>query len=87
MGTVASRTERAMRAQVGTRRYGSEEAKPITWIQQPEGSTPSISEMFAFHATTMANTLNCPILVFSRHGNMPALLSHYRWAPEQSQAR
>ncbi len=26
----------------------------------------------------MANTLKCPLIVFSRKGNMPALLSHYR---------
>jgi pyruvate kinase len=32
----------------------------------------------AYHATTMANTVNAPLLVFSRQGNMPALLSHYR---------
>ena len=78
MHTVSQRTEAAMRAMVGARRYGSDEAKPITWIQSPGDSAPSISEMFAFHATTMANTLDCPILVFSRNGNMPALLSHYR---------
>jgi pyruvate kinase len=32
----------------------------------------------AYHATTMANTVHAPLLVFSRQGNMPALLSHYR---------
>ncbi|KAL8141798.1 hypothetical protein V2J09_014830 [Rumex salicifolius] len=34
--------------------------------------------MFAFHATMMANTLNTPIIVFTKTGSMPILLSHYR---------
>lgn len=34
--------------------------------------------MFAYHATTMANTVSAPLLVFSRQGGMPVLLSHYR---------
>lgn len=37
-----------------------------------------MGEMFAFHATTMANTLNTPIIVFTRTGSMAVLLSHYR---------
>ena len=37
-----------------------------------------MSEMFAFHATMMANTLGASILVFTRSGFMAALLSHYR---------
>lgn len=37
-----------------------------------------MSEMFAFHATMMANTLGASILVFTRSGFMPTLLSHYR---------
>ncbi|GAV87050.1 PK domain-containing protein/PK_C domain-containing protein [Cephalotus follicularis] len=37
-----------------------------------------MGEMFAFHATTMANTLNTPIIVFTRTGSMAILLSHYR---------
>lgn len=53
----------------------------------PISSTPPIQlgafkshmgEMFAFHATTMANTLNAPIIVFTRTGSMAILLSHYR---------
>jgi len=79
MATVAQRTEHAMSQEVGSRRNGSQESYPITWIQQTDpNAETSVSEMFAFHATTMANTLGCPILVFSRYGNMPALLSHYR---------
>nr|GEW51703.1 plastidial pyruvate kinase 2-like [Tanacetum cinerariifolium] len=51
------------------------------------GSTPSnlgqafknhMSEMFAFHATSMANTLGTSIVVFTRTGFMAVLLSHYR---------
>ncbi|MBA0685426.1 hypothetical protein Goari_013086 [Gossypium aridum] len=37
-----------------------------------------MGEMFAFHSTTMANTLNTPIVVFTRTGSMAILLSHYR---------
>lgn len=36
------------------------------------------SEMFAFHATMMANTLGASVLVFTRSGFMAMLLSHYR---------
>ncbi|MFQ6665747.1 hypothetical protein Gotur_032365 [Gossypium turneri] len=36
-----------------------------------------MGEMFAFHSTTMANTLNTPIVVFTRTGSMAILLSHY----------
>ncbi|KAK8703196.1 hypothetical protein V6N13_021522 [Hibiscus sabdariffa] len=35
-------------------------------------------EMFAFHSTTMADTLNTPVMVFTRTGSMAILLSHYR---------
>ncbi|KAL9246921.1 hypothetical protein vseg_020399 [Gypsophila vaccaria] len=34
--------------------------------------------MFAFHATTMANTLDTPLIVFTRTGSMAVLLSHFR---------
>ncbi|XP_071722358.1 pyruvate kinase isozyme G, chloroplastic-like [Rutidosis leptorrhynchoides] len=37
-----------------------------------------MGEMFAYHATTMANTLNTPIIVFTRTGSMAIQLSHYR---------
>eukprot|EP00249_Psilotum_nudum_P021283 c28049_g1_i3 orf=342-2216(+) len=37
-----------------------------------------MSEMFAFHATMMSNTLATSILVFTRSGFMAMLLSHYR---------
>lgn len=37
-----------------------------------------MSEMFAYHATTMADTLATPIIVFTRTGSMAILLSHYR---------
>ncbi len=58
----------------GTRRYGSDEAEPIDWIVPPfSESKPGsaitsvgLSEMFAYHATTMANTIKSSLLVFSR---------------------
>jgi pyruvate kinase len=67
----------------GARRYGSEEAPPIDWIVPPTrrataNTDAALSEMFAYHATTMANTVHAPLMVFSRQGNMPSLLSHYR---------
>lgn len=36
------------------------------------------SEMFAFHATMMSNTLKTSIVMFTRTGSMAILLSHYR---------
>lgn len=85
MATVALRTERSMASYSGSRRYGSEEAAPIDWIVPPTRTgaagtmtTPGLSEMFAYHATTMANTVRTSLVVFSRKGNMPVLLSHYR---------
>jgi len=85
MATVALRTERSMASYAGARRYGSEEAAPIDWIVPPTRTgapgtmtTPGLSEMFAYHATTMANTIRTTLVVFSRKGNMPVLLSHYR---------
>ena len=57
----------------GTRRYGSEEAEPIDWIVSPSTSaspgfmtSPGLSEMFAYHAVTMANTIKTSLIVFSR---------------------
>ncbi|ONI06128.1 hypothetical protein PRUPE_5G042500 [Prunus persica] len=37
-----------------------------------------MGEMFAFHSTTIANSLQTPIIVFTRTGSMAVLLSHYR---------
>ncbi|KAI5076322.1 hypothetical protein GOP47_0008387 [Adiantum capillus-veneris] len=37
-----------------------------------------MSEMFAYHATMMSNTLGTAVLVFTRSGFMAMLLSHYR---------
>ncbi|KAM1371926.1 hypothetical protein PS2_041772 [Malus domestica] len=37
-----------------------------------------MSEMFAYHATMMSNTLGTSIVVFTRSGFMAILLSHYR---------
>jgi len=85
MATVAKRTENAMLTYQGTRRFGSEESEPIDWIVAPKSESksgsmtqPGLSEMFAYHATTMANTISTSLVVFSRKGHMPALLSHYR---------
>ena len=37
-----------------------------------------MSEMFAYHATIMSNTLGTSIVVFTRTGFRATLLSHYR---------
>jgi hypothetical protein len=63
-----------LRGDLGTRRYGSEEAEPIDWIVPPGSiskgpgrfTNPGLSEMFAYHATTMANTIKTSLIVFSR---------------------
>eukprot|EP01025_Chloroclados_australasicus_P041325 TRINITY_DN4372_c0_g1_i4.p1 TRINITY_DN4372_c0_g1~~TRINITY_DN4372_c0_g1_i4.p1 ORF type:complete len:640 (+),score=92.90 TRINITY_DN4372_c0_g1_i4:143-1921(+) len=83
MSTVAMRTEKSLQLYEGLRRYGSEEAPPIDWIIPPDRRTShtsdaNLSEMFAFHAAAMANMIKTTLMVFSRKGNMPALLSHYR---------
>ena len=61
----------------GTRRYGSDEAEPIDWIVPPFSdakpgaaiTSVGLSEMFAYHATTMANTVKSSLLVFSRRAS------------------
>lgn len=55
----------------GARRFGSDEAPPIDWLSPPSNwsGTPSdreLSEMFAYHSVTMANTVRAPLLVFSK---------------------
>lgn len=76
MSIVAKRTEFSMTKYQGQRRFGTEHALPISWISQE--SRERVNETFAYHTTTMANTLGIPVLVFTATGNMPALLSHYR---------
>jgi len=81
MSTVATHTERSMLSYSGSRRHGTHSADKIDWITPPQwrGSTElGISDMFAYHASIMANTLKTSLVVFTRKGNMPALLSHYR---------
>ncbi|XP_068666255.1 plastidial pyruvate kinase 2-like [Aristolochia californica] len=65
MHTVALRTEATM--------MGGE--KPSNLGQAFKNH---MSEMFAFHATMMSNTLGTSIVVFTRTGFMSILLSHYR---------
>ncbi|GFZ17066.1 plastidial pyruvate kinase 3 [Actinidia rufa] len=65
MHTVALRTEASL--PISTNPLGQSTAYKI-----------HMGGMFAFHATTMANTLGTPIMVFTRTGSMAVLLSHYR---------
>ena len=81
MSEVARQTEFSMLGSsfTGLRRAGSVESEPIDWIQGPHQTAGAdMSEVLAYHTTTMANTLNANIIVFTRHGNMPRLLAHYR---------
>ena len=41
-------------------------------------SSSRMSEILAYHTTTMSNAAGAAIVVFTRYGNMPRLLSHYR---------
>ncbi|KAI8546785.1 hypothetical protein RHMOL_Rhmol07G0146700 [Rhododendron molle] len=65
MHTVALRTETSL--PIGTNPPG-----------QSTAYKSHMGGIFAFHATTMANTLATPIIVFTRTGSMAILLSHYR---------
>ncbi|KAF7828538.1 pyruvate kinase isozyme G, chloroplastic [Senna tora] len=65
MHTVALRTE-------------SNVPSSVALPNQLNSDKSDMGEMFAFHATTMSNTLNNPIIVFTRTGSMAILLSHYR---------
>ena len=85
MCTVARRTEHGLLRYSGERRYGTDEAQPITWITQPSRTVPiqslaakELSEIMAYNAVHMADTMKSPLVVFSRKGSMPVLLSHYR---------
>lgn len=62
MDAVARRTEASMEQYTGSRRFGTPEAPPIDWIippgrRQGKQTNPYLSEMFAYHATTIANTV------------------------------
>ncbi|CAO2819581.1 unnamed protein product [Amaranthus hypochondriacus] len=53
--------------------------KPINDSPLPSSVYKShMGVMFAFHATTMANTLGTPVIVFARTGSMAIHLSHFR---------
>ncbi|XP_010261438.1 PREDICTED: plastidial pyruvate kinase 2 [Nelumbo nucifera] len=65
MHTVSLRTEATM---VGGERL----------LNLSQAFKNHMSEMFAFHATMMSNTLGTSIVVFTRTGFMAILLSHYR---------
>ncbi|XP_048230564.1 pyruvate kinase isozyme G, chloroplastic isoform X2 [Ricinus communis] len=57
----------------------TESSSPVNTTPPAQGAYKGhMGEMFAFHATIMANTLNTPIIVFTRTGSMAVLLSHYQ---------
>lgn len=81
MSTVASHTEVSMLSYIGSRRNGTPLSEKIDWVKPPQWRgcmEAGVSEVFAYHSTIMANTLKTSLVVFTRKGNMPALLSHYR---------
>merc|ERR1719443_2378698 len=81
MAQVAQRTEAAMRRAEGTRRSGSQEAPPAQGaaaVREELLVSSHMSEILAYHTTTMSNAAGAAIVVFTRYGNMPRLLSHYR---------
>lgn len=65
MQTVALRTESSLPVNIGS---------PVRFTDHKG----HMGEMFAYHATTMADTLATPIIVFTRTGSMAVLLSHNR---------
>lgn len=65
---------------------GSERRTPATenLVVSPHCSMPiqdvaskELSEIMAYNAVSVANTMQAPIVVFTRKGRMPALLSHF----------
>ncbi|XP_034216717.1 pyruvate kinase isozyme G, chloroplastic isoform X2 [Prunus dulcis] len=58
----------------------TESSLPISTFPpiQLRANKSHMGEMFAFHSTTIANSLQTPIIVFTRTGSMAVLLSHYR---------
>ncbi|XP_020084194.1 pyruvate kinase isozyme G, chloroplastic isoform X1 [Ananas comosus] len=74
MHNVALRTESTSASQITQPIL----ANTVQALSDGEFSQSVLSEMFASHATTMANTLGKPIIVFTRTGSMAVLLSHYR---------
>ncbi|KAJ4784856.1 Pyruvate kinase [Rhynchospora pubera] len=76
MHTVALRTESTMSAK--TTLPVSVPSTPVQALGSGEFAPRELSKMFAFHATTMANALGTPIIVFTQTGSMAVLLSHFR---------
>ncbi|KAG9452241.1 hypothetical protein H6P81_005145 [Aristolochia fimbriata] len=68
MHTVALRTESTLQNSI----------KPPTRTNDLLFCQSHMGAMFAYHATTMANTLRTTIIVFTRTASMAILLSHYR---------
>ncbi|KDP39506.1 hypothetical protein JCGZ_05072 [Jatropha curcas] len=56
----------------------TESSLPVNTTPPASAYKGHMGEMFAFHSTIMANTLNTPIIVFTRTGSMAILLSHYQ---------
>eukprot|EP00268_Persea_americana_P043104 TRINITY_DN4321_c0_g3_i1.p1 TRINITY_DN4321_c0_g3~~TRINITY_DN4321_c0_g3_i1.p1 ORF type:complete len:575 (+),score=119.59 TRINITY_DN4321_c0_g3_i1:323-2047(+) len=67
MHTVALRTESSM----------PKDAAPPNPTAAFKFYKSHMGAMFAYHATTMANTLRTAIIVFTRTGSMATLLSHF----------
>lgn len=83
MAAVAARAERGAERVSGARRFGGDAA--------PAGGAPprgaaldaardsrALSRVVARHAAHVADTVGAPLVVFTRRGSMPALLSNNR---------
>ena len=47
-------------------------------VAATSSSLDPLSDVIAYHAAQMSDTLACPLIVFSRRGNLPKLLSRVR---------
>jgi len=72
MSTVAREAEIGMMLEKSMRNSNS-----VTDSMLPASDDP-LSEVIAYHAAQMSDTLQCPLIVFSRRGNLPKLLSNVR---------
>ena len=75
MSEVCRETEKGMMAGTGAEEYGSERVQNVAWS---EDRHDHYSDVIAFHAAQMSDTLACSLVVFSRRGNLPKLLSRVR---------
>jgi len=72
MSEVCRETEKGMVAWTGAEEDRRGRIPNVAW------SEDHYSDVIAFHAAQMSDTLACSLVVFSRRGNLPKLLSRVR---------